>query len=163
MLIFDDHHLPSSGNDTSAQNNWKGAWWQRSLSVQSGFVEEDGPYASNGQKEIYPLFRSLDFHRMHSSELVEQPKCPQHSGTLLMETHGMDQGHFSINCDWVSMDIPSGKSLLTKTASSGSLWDAASAFSLLFSLISLCLSVFIAYRIFGPKSVQYKPMEISLG
>ncbi|XP_031373060.1 uncharacterized protein LOC116189761 [Punica granatum] len=75
--------------------------------------------------------------------------------------HG--SGHFSINYDWVSMDISSGKSLLTKIASLGSLWDAASAFSLLFSVISLCLSVFIAYRIFGPKSAQYMPMEISLG
>lgn len=75
--------------------------------------------------------------------------------------HG--SGHFSINCDWVSMDISSGKSLLGKNASSRSSWDAASAFSLLFAVISLCLSIFVVYRICGPKSDQYKPMEIALG
>ena len=28
--------LPCSGNDTSAQNNWKGAWWHGSLATHSG-------------------------------------------------------------------------------------------------------------------------------
>ncbi|OWM80008.1 hypothetical protein CDL15_Pgr009986 [Punica granatum] len=157
------------GNDTSAQNNWKGAWWHSSLSVQSGFVEEDGPYASNGQKGAY----YFEFSRpLRTMDRLQQDAQFTVGGTAKMSAafwypvngnpwHG--SGHFSINCDWVSMDISSGTSLLTKTASSGSLWDAASAFSLLFSVISLCLFVFIDYRNFGPKSAQYKPMQISLG
>lgn len=27
---------PLSGNDSSAQNDWKGAWWHSSFSVHSG-------------------------------------------------------------------------------------------------------------------------------
>uniref|UniRef100_A0A5B7A909 Cytochrome c-552/DMSO reductase-like haem-binding domain-containing protein n=1 Tax=Davidia involucrata TaxID=16924 RepID=A0A5B7A909_DAVIN len=45
--------ISPSGNDSSAQNNWKGAWWHSSFTTHSGFVEEDSPYASSGQKGTY--------------------------------------------------------------------------------------------------------------
>lgn len=76
--------------------------------------------------------------------------------------HG--SGHYSINCDWVPIDISQGSSSLsgklaaTGTASSSS-WNFASAFSLILSVAALCVSVFVSYRIFSPKSVPFTPME----
>ncbi|KAK4773423.1 hypothetical protein SAY87_028442 [Trapa incisa] len=158
-----------SGNDTNGQNNWKGAWWHSSLSGHSGFVVEDSPYGSNGQKGTY----FFEFSRpLRTMDRLQQDAQFTVGGSTKMSAafwypvdgnawHG--SSHFSINCDWVSMHISSGKSLVGKDASSTSSWDAASAFSLLFSVISLCLSIFVIYPILRPKSAQYKPMEISLG
>lgn len=78
--------------------------------------------------------------------------------------HG--SGHYSVNCDWVPIDISlgsgsnslSGKSVDTASSSSSS-WNVASAFSLILSVAALCVSVFVSYRVFHPKSVQFTPME----
>lgn len=70
--------------------------------------------------------------------------------------HG--SSHYSINCDWISLDISGGGSLLDNHSSSRS-WNASSAFSLLFSMISLCLSGYMMYRLYGPRG-QYKGMSI---
>ncbi|OMO82106.1 hypothetical protein COLO4_23213 [Corchorus olitorius] len=67
-------------------------------------------------------------------------------------------GHYTINCDWVSLDIASGGSLLTKSAPSSS-WDASSAFALLFSVAALCVAIFVAYQVSRPKSIPFTPME----
>lgn len=66
--------------------------------------------------------------------------------------------HYTINCDWVSLDIASGGSVLTKSAPSSS-WDASSAFALLFSVAALCIAVFVAYQVSRPKSIPFTPME----
>lgn len=74
--------------------------------------------------------------------------------------HG--SGHYSVNCDWVPIDISQGSSLsgkLAGTAGSSSSWNFASAFSLILSVAALCVSVFVSYRIFSPKSVPFTPME----
>ncbi|PPD93560.1 hypothetical protein GOBAR_DD09511 [Gossypium barbadense] len=68
-------------------------------------------------------------------------------------------GHYTINCDWVSFDIASGGSKLTKSAKSSSSWDAASAFSLLFSVAALCVAIFVAYQVSRPKNIPFTPME----
>lgn len=67
-------------------------------------------------------------------------------------------GHYTINCDWVSLDIASGGSVLTKSASSSS-WDVTSSFALLFSVAALCVAVFVAYQVSRHKSVPFTPME----
>lgn len=71
-------------------------------------------------------------------------------------------GHYSINCDWVPLEISSGNSMLTKSALSGS-GNVSSAFALLLSVVSLCLSVFVGYKIFGTNTVRpYTTMDSNL-
>lgn len=57
--------------------------------------------------------------------------------------HG--SGHYSVNCDWIPLDISPGSSML-KASTTGSSGDVASAFALLFSVVSICVSVFVGYR-----------------
>ncbi|KAE8660570.1 hypothetical protein F3Y22_tig00116951pilonHSYRG00420 [Hibiscus syriacus] len=64
--------------------------------------------------------------------------------------HG--SGHYTINCDWVSLDFASGGSNLTGSTKPSSSWDVASAFSLLFSVAALCVAIFVAYQVSRPKS-----------
>lgn len=73
--------------------------------------------------------------------------------------HG--SGHYSIYCDWVPIDISVGKSLNGKSvdAASNSSWNVASAFSVILSVAALCVSVFVSYRVFSPKSVSFTPIE----
>jgi hypothetical protein len=68
--------------------------------------------------------------------------------------HG--SGHYSVDCDWVPLDISSGNSMLTRTAPSG---NASSTFALLLSVVSLCVSAFVGYQFFRPKSIPFTPME----
>ncbi|KAL3717702.1 hypothetical protein ACJRO7_009182 [Eucalyptus globulus] len=157
-----------TGNDSSAQNNWNGAWWHSSFTVHSGFVEEDSPYASDGQKGTYYFEFSRPLRTMDRIQQDAQFTIGESSKMSVAFWYPVNgnpwhgSGHFSINCDWVPLDISLGGSSLTKTASPSS-WDAATAFSLLLSVVSLCLSVFVMYRVFRPRSVQYKPMEVALG
>lgn len=157
-----------TGNDTSAQNNWNGAWWHSSFTVHSGFVEEDSPYASDGQKGTYYFEFSRPLRTMDRIQQDAQFTIGESSKMSVAFWYPVNgnpwhgSGHFSINCDWVPLNISLGGSSLTKTASPSS-WDATTAFSLLLSVVSLCLSVFVMYRVFRPRSVQYKPMEVALG
>ena len=68
--------------------------------------------------------------------------------------HG--SGHYSINCDWVPLDISLGSSMQTKSTPSS---NASSVFALLLSVVSLCTSVFVGYWVFRPKGVPFTPME----
>ncbi|KAK9207019.1 hypothetical protein WN943_017303 [Citrus x changshan-huyou] len=64
----------STRNDSSAQNDWKGAWWHNSFSVHLGFVEEDSPYASGGQKGTYYFEFSRPLRTMdHIQQIPEDP------------------------------------------------------------------------------------------
>ncbi|KAF5745935.1 hypothetical protein HS088_TW06G00100 [Tripterygium wilfordii] len=153
-----------SGNDTSAQNNWEGAWWHSSFTVPSGFVEEDSPYSSSGHKGTY----YFEFSRpLRTMDRLQQDAQFTIGGTGKMSVafwypvdgspwHG--SGHYSVNCDWVPLDISSGSSMLTQSAE-GSSTDVGSAFALLLSVVSLCLSVYTGYRVMRPKSVPFTPME----
>ncbi|KAI4341646.1 hypothetical protein MLD38_026343 [Melastoma candidum] len=166
--IFLDGTGPS-GNDSSAQNDWSGVWWHSSLTVHSGFVEEESPYASNGQKGTY----FFEFSRpLRTTDRIQQDVQFTIGETTKMAVafwypvdgtpwHG--SSHYSINCDWVPLDTSSGSASLTKAESTKRAWDTASAFSLLFAVISLCLSVFVVYRVMGPRMVAYKPMEVAMG
>lgn len=153
-----------SGNDSSAQNDWKGVWGHSSLTVHSGFVEEDSPFASGGQKGTY----YFEFSRpLRTMDRLQQDVQFLIGGSSKMsaafwypldgkEWHG--SGHYTINCDWTPLDISSGSATLTVPAPSSSR-DVTGAFALLFSVASLCISVYVAYRISKPNNPQFIPME----
>ncbi|KAM5550191.1 hypothetical protein ABKV19_001240 [Rosa sericea] len=156
--------ISSSANDSSAQNDWKGAWWHSSLNVHSGFVEEDSPYASDGQKGTY----YFEFSRpLRTMDRLQQDAQFTIGGSSKMSVafwypvdgkswHG--SGHYSVSCDWVPLDISMKISMLTKVKQSSSV-SAASVFALLLSVISLCVSVFIGYWVVKPKTIPFTPME----
>ncbi|KAK8630839.1 hypothetical protein V6N13_079611 [Hibiscus sabdariffa] len=154
-----------SGNDSSAQNDWKGAWWHSSFTVHSGFVEEDSPYSTGGQKGTY----YFEFSRpLRTMDRLQQDVQFTIGGSSKMSValwypvggnpwHG--SGHYTINCDWVGLDIASGGSNPTGSAKPSSSWDVASAFSLLFSVAALCVAVFVAYQVSRPKNIAFTPVE----
>ncbi|KAJ9171710.1 hypothetical protein P3X46_015034 [Hevea brasiliensis] len=154
-----------SGNYSSAQNNWKGAWWHSTFTDHSGFVEEDSPYGSDGQKGTY----FFEFSRpLRTMDRFQQDAQFTISGSSKMSVafwypvdgnpwHG--SGHYSVNCDWIPLDISPGSSTLT-TSSPGSSVAVASAFALLFSVVSVCVSVFVGYRVNRPSG--FTPMGTTM-
>ncbi|XP_041018338.1 uncharacterized protein LOC121260499 [Juglans microcarpa x Juglans regia] len=151
-----------SGNDTSAQNEWKGAWWHSSFSVHSGFVEEDSPYASDGQKGTYYFEFSRPLRTMDRLQQDAQFTLGGSSKMSVAFWYPLDgkpwhgSGHYSINCDWVPLDISSGNLKMSVRGGSG---NVSGAFALLLSVVSLCVSVFVGYRLFKPKHAPFTPME----
>ncbi|XP_057966725.1 uncharacterized protein LOC131156788 [Malania oleifera] len=139
-----------SGNNNSAQNNWKGAWWHSSLTVHSGFLVEDSPYASDGQKGTYYFELSRPLRTMDHLQQDVQLTIGDSSKASAAFWYPVDgnpwhgSGHYAIGCDWVPLDITSGSSILTKSKPKSSL-DVASAFSLLFSVVAFSISVFVGY------------------
>ncbi|EXB28569.1 hypothetical protein L484_009728 [Morus notabilis] len=153
-----------SGNDSRSQNDWKGAWWHSGFNLNSGFVEDDSPYAKDGKKGTY----YFEFSRpLRTLDRLQQDAQFKISGTSKMSVafwypleglpwHG--SGHYSVGCDWISLDIPSGSSIVT-TRTTGSV-NASGVFALLLSVVSLCASVFVGYWVlFRPKTVPFTPME----
>lgn len=140
-----------SGNDSSGQNNWKGAWWHSSFNVHSGFVEEDSPYTSDSQKGTYFFEFSRPLRTMDRLQQDAQFTIGGSSKMAVAFWYPVDgnswhgSGHYSVNCDWIPLDISPGSSML-KASTTGSSGDVASAFALLFSVVSICLSVFVGYR-----------------
>ncbi|KAL0927598.1 hypothetical protein M5K25_001784 [Dendrobium thyrsiflorum] len=68
--------------------------------------------------------------------------------------------HYSASCDWLPLDItvPSSSSSSYMTSSNSS-WDAATAFSLLLSVLAFCLSVFLGYWVSRSKAVPFTPID----
>ncbi|KAM6541434.1 hypothetical protein CsatB_005881 [Cannabis sativa] len=154
-----------SGNDSRSQNDWKGAWWHSSFTLHSGFVEEDSPYAKDGQKGTYfyefsrPL-RTLD--RLQQDAQFTIGETSKMSVAFWYPPDGLPwhgSGHFSISCDWISLDVIPGRSVVrTGTSSSGS-----GVFALLLSVVSLCGSVFVGYWvIYRPRRIPFTPMETQM-
>lgn len=157
--------LSPSGNDSSAQNNWRGAWWHSSLTVHSGFVEEDSPYADANKKGTYyfefsrPL-RTMDRLQQDAQFAIDMSTSfsvafwyPENEKPW----HG--SGHYSINCDWIPLDIVSGSTGAPKVAQRSS-WNKATVFSFLFSLAAFSTSIFVGYRAAStPKTIPFTPME----
>ncbi|KAK9941494.1 hypothetical protein M0R45_007200 [Rubus argutus] len=156
--------ISSSGNDSSAQNDWKGAWWHSSLNVHSDFVEEDSPYASDGQKGTFYFEFSRPLRTMDHLQQDAQFTIGGSSKMSVAFWYPVDgkpwhgSGHYSVSCDWVPLDISVRSSMLTKVRQSSSV-SAASVFALLLSVISLCASVFIGYWVVKPKTIPFTPME----
>ncbi|XP_077218400.1 heme binding protein [Tasmannia lanceolata] len=154
-----------SGNDTSGQNNWKGAWWHDSLTVHSGFIEEDSPYATAGQKGTYYFEFSRPLRTMDRLQQDIQFVIGQSSKVAVAFWYPVDgklwsgSQHYSVNCDWLPLEISLPSSSSITKVSSRSSWDATSAFSLLLSVISFCMSVFVGYWVSKTKSIPFTPID----
>ncbi|XP_057519208.1 uncharacterized protein LOC130799925 [Amaranthus tricolor] len=160
-----DGHGPAGANNT-AENDWKGAWWHSSLNIHSGFVDEDSPYASNGQKGTYYFEFSRPLRTMDRFQQDVQFKIGETSKFSAAFWYPVDgnpwhgSGHYTVSCDWLPLDLISGGSVLSATKSTTtSSWDAAVAFSLLFSVVAFCLSVFVGYRVSMRQGVPFTPMD----
>ncbi|GFZ07224.1 heme binding protein [Actinidia rufa] len=156
--------ISPSGNDSSAQNDWKGAWWHDSFTTHSGFIEEDSPYASSGKKGTYCFEFSRSLRTMDRLQQDVQFTIGQSSKFSVAFWYPVDgnpwhgSGHYSVSCDWLPLDISAGSSVLSKSAS-GSSWDAASAFALLLSVVAFCSSVFLGYWVSKAKQVPFTPID----
>lgn len=66
--------------------------------------------------------------------------------------------HYSINCEWLPLDIVESSGILSRPDSRSS-WDYTTAFSLLLSVISLCVSVFVGYWVSRIRNVPFTPID----
>ncbi|CAH9132570.1 unnamed protein product [Cuscuta epithymum] len=154
-----------SANDSSAQNDWKGAWWHSSLTSHSGFIKEDSPYASNAHPGTYYFEFSRPLTTMDRLQQDAQftiGKSSKISAALWYPVDGKPwhgSAHYSISCDWISMDIMVGRSPSSAGVVVSSAWDAATALSLLFSVVAFCTSIFIAHRVSSSKEIRFTPMD----
>ncbi|XP_059652286.1 uncharacterized protein LOC132299587 [Cornus florida] len=132
--------MSPSGNDSSAQNNWMGVWWHSSLTMLSGFVEGESPYGSSGQNGTYYFEFSRPLRTMDHLQQDVQFNIGQTSKFSAAFWYPVDgnpwnaSGHYSVSCDWVPLNISSGSSAISTTASRSS-GDAASAFALVLSAL----------------------------
>ena len=71
-----------------------------------------------------------------------------------------DSEHYSASCNWLVLDIqPSSDAAYYSPAPNRS-WDAATAFALLLSVVAICLSIFVGYRVSKNRSTaQFTPLE----
>lgn len=156
--------ISSSGNDSSAQNDWKGAWWHSSFSTHTGFIDEDSPYSTPGQKGTYYFEFSRPLRTMDRLQQDVQFTIGQLSKFSAAFWYPVDgnpwhgSGHYSVSCDWVPIDISAGTSSQTKMTSNNS-WDAASAFALILSAVSIGMSVFVGYWVKRANTVPFTPMD----
>ncbi|XP_011079537.1 uncharacterized protein LOC105163032 [Sesamum indicum] len=142
--------MSPSGNDTTAQNDWQGSWWHSSLTDHSGFIKDDSPYASGGDGtgtyyfEFSRPLRTMD--RLQQDVQFTIGKSSKMSAALWYPMFGRrwhGSAHYSISCDWILLDFISGGS----EPNNGSPWNVATAFSLLFSVLAFCMTVFIVHRL----------------
>ncbi|XP_074361741.1 uncharacterized protein LOC141701958 [Apium graveolens] len=139
-----------SGNSSSGQNDWRGAWWHISFTVHSGFVEEDSPYADANKKGTYyfefsrPL-RTMD-HLQQDAQFTIGKSINFSVAFWYPENtkpwHG--SGHYCINCDWIPLDVVSGSTGAPKEAQRSS-WNTATVFSFLVSLAAFSTSILVGY------------------
>ncbi|XP_039128087.1 uncharacterized protein LOC120264345 [Dioscorea cayenensis subsp. rotundata] len=154
-----------SANTSNAQNDWQGAWWHSSITSRSGLIEEDSPYSMNGQKGTYyfefsrPL-RTMDHFQQDVQFVIGQPS--KVAIALWYPTGGKPWSgsqHYSASCQWLPLEIMSSSLQSLSEAQSQNSWDAATAFSLLLSAVSLCLSIFIGYWVSKSKAVPFTPID----
>ncbi|ONK63586.1 uncharacterized protein A4U43_C07F16780 [Asparagus officinalis] len=154
-----------SGNSSSAQNDWQGAWWHSSLDFHSGYVEEDSPFTKSGQKGTYYFEFSRPLRTMDRFQQDVQFVIGQLSKVGVAFWYPLDgkpwsgSQHYSANCDWMPLDIASPSGGSSYSVGSKSSWDAATAFALLLSVVAFCVSVFVGYWVSRTNSVPFTPMD----
>ncbi|XP_038980466.1 uncharacterized protein LOC103700994 [Phoenix dactylifera] len=153
------------GNGSNAQNDWHGAWWHSSLTFHSGYLEEDSPYARSDQKGTYIFEFSRPLRTMDRFQQDVQFTISQASKMAVAfwyPTPGnpwSGSQHYSASCNWLPVDIASPNGPSVSRVRSSSSWDAATAFALLLSVVSFCMSVFIGYWVSKTKAVPFTPID----
>ncbi|CAD6210917.1 unnamed protein product [Miscanthus lutarioriparius] len=153
-------------NNSNAQNDWHGVWWHSSLTVHSGFVDDDNPYGKQDEKGTYyfefsrPL-RTMDQFQQDAQFTIGHPS--NMSVAFWYPTDGKtwsNSDHYSASCNWLVLDIqPSSEAAYYRPAPNRS-WDAATAFALLLSVVAICMSIFVGYRFSRNRSTaQFTPLE----
>ncbi|XP_047336807.1 uncharacterized protein LOC124940338 [Impatiens glandulifera] len=142
-----------SGNVSGGQNNWKGVWWHSSFTLHSGLVEEDSPYGIDGEAGSYYFEFSRPLRTMDRLQQDVQFSIGESSKVSVGFWYPEEgkpwhaSGHYSIGCDWVAFDIVPSEAIGAATKDlQKNPWDVALAFSLLFSVVAFCLSVFVGHR-----------------
>ncbi|KAG6504971.1 uncharacterized protein LOC121985688 [Zingiber officinale] len=154
-----------SANTSNAQNDWQGAWWHSSLNFHSGLVEEDSPYGKGGEKGTYFFEFSRPLRTMDHFQQDVQFTIGQASKVAVAFWYPTDgkawskSDHFSASCNWLPLDIASASSSRLSSSSSNGSWNSASAFALLLSVVSFCVSVFIGYRVARTKAMPFTPID----
>ncbi|RWW29832.1 hypothetical protein GW17_00005635 [Ensete ventricosum] len=152
-------------NTSNARNDWQGAWWHSSLTFHSGMVEEDSPYGKDGEKGTYFFEFSRSLRTMDRFQQDVQFTIGQVSKVAMAfwyPTNGnpwSKSDHYSASCNWLPLDIPLASSGSVSRASSSGSWDAATAFAMLLSVVSLCVAVFIGYRVSSTREVPFTPID----
>ncbi|CAN6320231.1 unnamed protein product [Urochloa humidicola] len=133
-------------NNSNAQNDWHGAWWHSSLTIHSGFVDDDNPYGKQDEKGTYyfefsrPL-RTMDQFQQDAQFTIGQPS--NMAVAFWYPIDGKEWGdseHYSASCNWLILDIqPSSEAAYYRPAPNCS-WDAATAFALLLSVVTAALA-----------------------
>ncbi|CAH9082580.1 unnamed protein product [Cuscuta epithymum] len=136
-----------SANGSSAHDDWKGAWWHSSLTNHSGYKKEDSPYASNAHPGTYYFEFSRPLTTMGHLQQDAQftiGKSSKISAALWYPVDGKPwhgSAHYSISCDWVSMNIMAGRHSDSAEAVVSSGQDVATALSLLFFVVAFYTSL----------------------
>lgn len=152
-------------NDTSAQNDWRGAWWHSSFTAHSGYSEEDSPYSTKGQKGTFYFEFSRPLRTMDHLQQDVQFTIGQMSKFSAAFWYPEDgnpwhgSGHYTISCDWVPLDVPPGSSAGIKVVSRSS-WDVANGFAFLLSVVSFGVSFFVAYWVHKKNDIPFQPINL---
>lgn len=154
-----------TGNDTAAQNDWRGAWWHSSFGTHSGYSDEDSPYSTNGQKgtfyfEFSRALRTMD--RLQQDVQFTIGQTSKFSAAFWYPEDGNPwhgSGHYTVSCDWVPLDVPPGSSAGVKVVSRSS-WDAASGFAFLLSVVSFGVSIFVGYLVHKKNAISFQPIDL---
>ncbi|XP_009409848.2 uncharacterized protein LOC135678998 [Musa acuminata AAA Group] len=154
-----------SGHISNAQNDWKGAWWHSSLISGSSFIEEDSPFGKRGLKGTYSFEFSRPLRTMDRLQQDVQFTIGQSSKVAVAFWYPTDGNpwsksqHYSASCNWLTLEAASVSGPSVSRVSSSGSWDAVTAFALLLSVVSFCLTVFIGYWVSKTKAVPFTPID----
>ncbi|XP_070043795.1 uncharacterized protein [Nicotiana tomentosiformis] len=130
----------------------------------SGFVKDDSPYSSSNQSGAYYFEFSRPLRTMDRLQQDAQFTIGKTSKMSVAFWYPIDgkpwhgSGHFSVSCNWIPLDIlPDGSELTDVPQRSP--WDTATAFSLLFSVVAFCISIFVGHRVSRTKNIAFTPMD----
>ncbi|XAR53743.1 hypothetical protein NMG60_11022410 [Bertholletia excelsa] len=146
--------LGPSRNDSSAQNDWK------------GYVEEDSPYSTSGKKGTFYFEFSRPLRTMDQLQQDVQFSIDQSTKFSVAFWYPVDgkpwhgSGHYTVSCDWVPLDVSPGTISVLRKAASQSAWDVTSAFALLLSVVSFCVSVFVKCWVSKSRGVSFVPLFV---
>ncbi|KAH9290372.1 hypothetical protein KI387_034489, partial [Taxus chinensis] len=136
-------------NNSVAQNDWQGAWWHNSIVNSSGLLESASPYSSSTSGGTYTFefsrpLRTLD--RLQQDVQFVIGEVHKFSAAFWYPINGnpwIGSGHYSVNCDWVTLEITPAEKEGHRLFST-KLLNPLNVISLILSLAAFGVSLFIA-------------------